>query len=237
MASKTKSTQAAGSPAKERGHELTQQRQRAQSGLQGSPARGGHPVDHHQLPPLPYALDALEPHMSAETLEFHHGKHHKAYIEKLNELVAGTRYEQMTLEEIIRESQDAVFNNAAQAWNHTFFWNCLSPEAARKPAGPLAQAIDDSFGSFDAFKDEFTSAATQLFGSGWAWLVRDATGGLSIETGSNADTPIARNNQPLLTCDVWEHAYYIDYRNARPDFLKAYWKIVDWEFADSNFHG
>jgi Fe-Mn family superoxide dismutase len=231
----TKSTQGAAAQAKDAGHQATQQRQRAQGKLEGSPARGSQPPQHHQLPPLPYAPDALEPHMSAETLEYHHGKHHKAYVEKLNKLIAGTRYEPMALEEIVRESQDEIFNNAAQAWNHTFFWNCLSPDAARKPEGRLAQAIDARFGSFDAFKDKFSSIATELFGSGWAWLVRDQAGGLSIEATSNADTPIARSNKPLLTCDVWEHAYYIDYRNARPDFLKAYWNVVNWDFANRSF--
>ena len=235
MASTTKTTQAVGSPTKEPGHEPTKQRQRVQSGLQGSAAQGGHTLAHHQLPPLPYAVDALEPHMSAETLEFHHGKHHKTYVEKLNELIKGTEFENAPLEDIVRRAKGGVYNNAAQAWNHTFFWNCLSPDAAHKPAGRLAQAIDDSFCSFDAFKEKFTSAATELFGSGWAWLVQDEAGRLSIEATSNADTPIARNTRPLLTCDVWEHAYYIDYRNARPDFLKAYWKIANWEFVNNNF--
>jgi len=141
----------------------------------------------------------------------------------------------MALEEIIRGSDGAIFNNAAQAWNHTFFWNSLSPDGGGKPRGRLAQAIDASSGSFDDFKDEFTSAATEHFGSGWALLVRDRAGQLSIETSANADTPITGNKKPLVTCDLWEHAYYIDYRNARPDFLKAYWKIVNWEFANSNF--
>jgi Fe-Mn family superoxide dismutase len=198
--------------------------------LQGSPAR-------HQLPPLPYALDALEPHMSAETLEYHHGKHHKAYVEKLNKLITGTRYEQMDLEQIVRTSQDAIFNNAAQAWNHTFFWNCLSPEGGGRPEARLTRAIDSAFGSFDGFKEKFTSEATELFGSGWAWLVRDQAGVLTIEPMSNAGTPLAGNKKPLLTCDVWEHAYYIDYRNERPKFLEAYWNLVNWEFATSNFEG
>ena len=188
-----------------------------------------------ELPPLPYARDALQPHMSAETLEYHHGKHHKTYVDKLNELIAGTHYADMDLVEIIRSSKDKIFNNAAQTWNHTFFWYCLSPDGGGKPKDTLAKAIDASFGSFDAFKEKFTAAAVDQFGSGWAWLVRDANGGLSIEATSNADTPIARKNTPLLTCDVWEHAYYIDYRNARPEFLKAYWNIVNWEFASRNF--
>ena len=229
----TKSTQGAAGQANEADQQAIQQR--AHGKLEGSVGRGLEPSQQHELPPLPYALDALEPHMSAETLEYHHGKHHKAYVEKLNKLIAGTRYEHMGLEEIVRVSQGAIFNNAAQAWNHTFFWNCLSPDAARKPEGRLAQDIDASFGSFEAFKDNFSSIATELFGSGWAWLVRDQTGRLSIEPTSNADTPIARNKKPLLTCDVWEHAYYIDYRNARPDFLKAYWNVVNWDFVNRNF--
>jgi Fe-Mn family superoxide dismutase len=207
-----------------------------QATLQGS-QHAEHQSGQHQLPPLPYALDALEPHMSAETLQFHHGKHHKTYVDKVNQLIAGTHYETLSLEEIVRDSQDALFNNAAQAWNHTFFWNCLSPAGGGKPRGALAQAIDTSFGSFDAFKDKFTASAIEVFGSGWAWLVQDGTGALSIEKTANADTPIAHNGKPLLTCDVWEHAYYIDYRNARPEFLKAYWNIVNWQFAMRNFEG
>jgi superoxide dismutase, Fe-Mn family len=188
----------------------------------------------HQLPPLPYLLDALEPHISRETMEFHYGKHHRTYVEKLNSLIKGTPHENMVLEEIIRTAQGPVFNNAAQTWNHTFFWNSLTPEASAKPEGDLSKAIDAKFGSFDAFKDKFTAAATELFGSGWTWLVRNGSGGLSIETTANADTPIRNGGVPLLTCDVWEHAYYIDYRNSRPDFLKAFWKVVNWEFAARN---
>jgi Fe-Mn family superoxide dismutase len=199
--------------------------------LQGSPARPGH---EHTLPPLPYALDALEPHMSAETLEFHHGKHHKTYVTKLNELIKGTQWEGLALEEIVRTSEGAIFNNAAQAWNHAFFWQCLSPDGGGKAKGDLAKAIDASFGSSDAFQDKFASAAAAQFGSGWAWLVADAAGGLRIETTANAGTPIAGGGIPLLTCDVWEHAYYIDYRNERPKFLQAFWKIVNWPFAEAN---
>jgi Fe-Mn family superoxide dismutase len=191
----------------------------------------------HELPPLPYALDALQPHMSAETLQFHHGKHHKAYVDKLNELIAGTEHAGKSLEEIIRSAKGPIFNNAAQTWNHTFFWNCLSPEGGGKPKGGLASAIDKSFGSFDAFKDEFTKASVGHFASGWAWLTRDASGGLKIETLPNAETPVMRSAPALLTCDLWEHAYYIDYRNARPDFLKAFWNIVNWEFAGKNYGG
>ena len=199
--------------------------------LQGSARTGTH---EYKLPPLPYALDALEPHMSAETLEFHHGKHHKTYVEKLNELIEGTRYAGLPLEEIIRMSKDKIFNNAAQTWNHTFFWNCLSPDGGGEPKGELAKAIDASFGSLDAFKDKFTSAAVEHFGSGWAWLVRNDAGALSIVTTADAETPITGSGRSLLTCDVWEHAYYIDYRNERPKFLKAFWEIVNWEFAARN---
>lgn len=189
----------------------------------------------HQLPKLPYPENALEPYMSRETLEFHHGKHHKTYVHKLNEVIKATQYEDMELESIVRTASGPVFNNAGQAWNHTFFWNCLSPGGGGKPNGRLAEAIDSRFGSFDLFKNKFSTAATELFGSGWAWLVRDTAGLLDIETSSNADTPITGSKQPVLTCDVWEHAYYIDYRNARPEFLDAYWNVVNWKFASRNF--
>jgi Fe-Mn family superoxide dismutase len=188
----------------------------------------------YQLPQLPFALDALAPHVTRETLEYHYGKHHKAYIDKLNQLVSGTNYQYMELDEIIRMAQGAIFSNAAQAWNHTFFWNSLSPDGGGPPHGRLAQAIDYTFGSFNAFKDQFTRAATDVVGSGWVWLVWDRFS-LAIQTTSNAGNPMTYANKPLLTCDVWEHAYYIDYRNARPEFLKAYWNIVNWQFAASNF--
>jgi Fe-Mn family superoxide dismutase len=188
----------------------------------------------HQLPPLPYGLDALEPHISRETMEFHYGKHHKAYVDKLNELIKGKPQEKMTLEEIVRNSAGPIFNNAAQAWNHTFFWQCMSPDG-RAPEGDFARAIQGSFGSLEKFKDEFSSAATSVFGSGWTWLVTDASGKLAIKSTQNADTPIADSGIPLLTCDVWEHAYYIDYRNARPQFVKAFWNVVNWQFAARNF--
>jgi Fe-Mn family superoxide dismutase len=232
MATRTQKPQGAGKP---------DSSQRDTSGLEGTqaPAQSdsGEAQGRHQLPPLPYPKAALEPHISAETLEYHYGRHHKTYVEKLNKLIAGTRYADMELEEIIRTAQGPIFNNAAQAWNHTFFWNCLSPDAAGKPEGQLAQAIDASFGSFAAFQDKFTSSAVELFGSGWTWLVKDRGGNVTIVTTSNADTPIASDNKPLLTCDVWEHAYYIDYRNARPDFLKAFWKLANWGFANRNFQG
>jgi superoxide dismutase, Fe-Mn family len=206
--------------------------EQASKRMQGSARRAGHEFE---LPPLPYAVDALEPHMSAETLQFHHGKHHKAYVTKLNELIKGTQYEALALEEIIRTSKDQIFNNAAQTWNHTFFWNCMAPRSGGTPTDQLARAIDASFGSFDAFKDKFTAAAVDQFGSGWAWLVHDNGGALRIETTSNAETPLTGGGKPLLTCDVWEHAYYIDYRNERPKFLKAFWNVVNWDFAAQNF--
>ena len=189
----------------------------------------------HQLPPLPYPLDALKPHISSETMEFHYGKHHKAYVDKLNELIKGKPQEQMALEEIVRSAEGPIFNNAAQVWNHTFFWHCMSPDAPKSPQGALAKAIDSGFGSFDKFKDDFSAAATSLFGSGWTWLVADASGALSIVSTQNAHTPIEGDRIPLLTCDVWEHAYYIDYRTARPQFVKAFWNVVNWEFAARNF--
>ena len=190
----------------------------------------------HQLPPLPYALDALAPHISRETLEFHYGKHHKTYVDKLNELIKGKPQEQMTLEEIVRNSAGPIFNNAAQAWNHSFFWQCMSPDGG-SPQGDFARAIDASFGSLEKFKDEFSAAAIGVFGSGWTWLTTDASGKLAIKSTQNADTPIADSGIPLLTCDVWEHAYYIDYRNARPQFVKAFWNVVNWQFAARNFEG
>ena len=188
----------------------------------------------HQLPPLPFAMDALQPHMSRETLEYHYGKHHKTYVDNLNRLIKNTQHENQQLEEIVRTSQGPIFNNAAQTWNHTFFWNSLSPDAGGPPRDAIAKAIDASFGSFDAFKDKFSTAAVSVFGSGWTWLVADSSGKLSIESTSNAFTPLTSNAKPVLTCDVWEHAYYIDYRNARAEFLKAYWNVVNWQFASKN---
>jgi Fe-Mn family superoxide dismutase len=185
----------------------------------------------HELPELPFAQTALEPHISAETLQFHHGKHHAKYVANLNELIVGTEFEDQPLEEIIRQATGKVFNNAAQAWNHTFYWQCLSPKGGGAPQGDLAQAIEQQFESLDQFKQQFADAATSLFGSGWTWLVKGADGKLGIEQGANADTPLRTGGAPLLTCDVWEHAYYIDYRNARPKYLEAFWKIVNWDFA------
>ncbi len=191
----------------------------------------------HQLPALPYAMDALQPHISRETLEFHYGKHHQAYVTNLNNLVKGTEFENMSLEDIVRKSSGGVFNNAAQIWNHTFYWNSLSPKGGGKPTGDLAKAIDARFSSFDEFKKQFSAAAAGTFGSGWAWLVKNADGTVAIESTSNAATPLTSNKKPLLTCDVWEHAYYIDYRNRRPDYVAAFWNLVNWEFAAKNFAG
>jgi Fe-Mn family superoxide dismutase len=191
----------------------------------------------HQLPDLPYAENALEPHISAETLRFHHGKHHAAYVANLNKLIAGTDLEPLGLEEVIRKAEGGVFNNAAQIFNHTFYWSCPTPNGAGKPSGALAAAIDREFGSFDAFKEKFSQTAITTFGSGWGWLVKNADGSLGLLSTSNAGTPLTTGQTPLLTCDVWEHAYYIDYRNARPDYVKAFWELVNWEFVAKNFGG
>ncbi|HVS10951.1 MAG TPA: Fe-Mn family superoxide dismutase [Planctomycetota bacterium] len=188
----------------------------------------------HELPPLPYREDALAPHLSKETLEFHYGKHHKAYVEKLNKLIGGTPFEGMRLEETIRKSSGDVFNNAAQVWNHTFYWNSLSPDGGGDPEGAVAEAIDGSFESFDKFREQFGEAAGGLFGSGWVWLVRNKDGSLAIEPMENAKNPLKTGQTAILTCDVWEHAYYIDYRNERERYVEAFWKLVNWEFAERN---
>lgn len=184
----------------------------------------------HKLPALPFAPAALAPHISEETLSFHYGKHHQAYVTNLNKLIAGTEFEAMSLEDIVRISSGGIFNNAAQAFNHTFYWNCLSPKGG-KPTRSLLAAIEKEFGSFDAFKEQFTAAAATTFGSGWAWLVKSGKGSLKIVSTSNAGCPLTSGDTPLLTCDVWEHAYYIDYRNARPKYIEAFWTIVNWEFV------
>ncbi len=189
----------------------------------------------YELPELPYAKNALEPHISAETLEYHHGKHHAAYVANLNKLVAGTEYEGKSLEDIITSSDGGIFNNAAQIWNHSFYWNCLSPSGGGAPDGDLARAINDAFGSFDAFKEQFTASAIGNFGSGWTWLVKNFDGSIEIVNTGNAGNPLTNDQVPLLTCDVWEHAYYIDYRNARPAYLGAFWNLVNWEFASQNY--
>jgi Fe-Mn family superoxide dismutase len=190
----------------------------------------------HKLPDLPYPVNALEPHISKETLEFHHGKHHATYVAKLNDLIKGSEYESMELEDIIRKSSGGIFNNAAQIWNHTFYWHSLSPNGGGEPGGALADAINSAFGSFADFKDAFTQTSVNTFGSGWGWLVKNADGGLEVVSTSNAATPLTEAGKtPLLTCDVWEHAYYIDYRNARPKYLEAFWSLVNWDFAAQNF--
>ena len=190
----------------------------------------------HQLPALPYAMDALAPHISAETLEFHYGKHHQTYVTKLNGLIPGTEFENMSLEDIVGKSSGGVFNNAAQVWNHTFYWNCLSPNGGGAPNDKLASALQGSFGSVDAFKEQFTNSAVNNFGSGWTWLVQNSDGKLALENTSNAATPLTGASTPLLTCDVWEHAYYIDYRNARPKYLDAFWNLVNWDFVTDNMN-
>jgi len=188
----------------------------------------------HTLPALPYALDALAPHISKETLEFHHGKHHQTYVTNLNNLIPGTEFANLSLEEIVKKSSGGIFNNAAQVWNHSFYWNCLSPKGGGQPSGKLASAINQTFGSFDKFKEEFTKTAVTTFGSGWAWLVKNADGSLALVSTSNAGTPMTAGQTALLTCDVWEHAYYIDYRNVRPKYVEAFWNLVNWEFVAKN---
>jgi Fe-Mn family superoxide dismutase len=188
----------------------------------------------HQLPALPYAMDALAPHISKETLEYHYGKHHAAYVTNLNNLIKGTEFEKLALEDIIKRSSGAIFNNAAQVWNHTFYWNCLSPNGGGQPRGALSDAIGRKWGSFDGFKDAFGKSAVANFGSGWTWLVKKGDGSVDIVNTSSAATPLTGADKPLLTCDVWEHAYYIDYRNRRPDYVAAFWNLVNWEFAAGN---
>jgi superoxide dismutase, Fe-Mn family len=184
------------------------------------------------LPELPYSRNALEPCMSRETLDFHYGKHHKGYVDKVNTLIAGTKFAEASLQELVLESDGALFNSAAQVWNHDFFWNCLSPRR-QSPGKELARALE-IFGSSTSFQAQFEKAALEQFGSGWAWLVKDSAGALKIVTSSNADTPIREGHTPLLTCDVWEHAYYIDHRNDRGAYLKNFWQLVNWEFVAAN---
>ena len=188
-----------------------------------------------ELPALPYAKNALAPVISAETMEYHYGKHHQTYVANINKLIAGSEFEKSPLEEIILKATGGVFNNAAQVWNHTFFWQCMCPKGSGEPTGPLAEAISRKFGSFDDFRKKFVEAAVTQFGSGWAWLVKNADGSLSIEQTSNAGNPLTAGKTPLLTCDVWEHAYYIDFRNRRADFVEAFFKLIDWRFVEQNF--
>jgi Fe-Mn family superoxide dismutase len=188
----------------------------------------------YKLPELPYSKEALQPNISAETLEYHHGKHHKAYVTKLNELIKGTEFENLPLEDIIREASGPIFNNAAQHWNHSFFWQCLAPNAGGNPDGKIAELINKKFGTFDKFKEEFAKLAVANFGSGWTWIVESENGGIDIINTSNAENPLKQGQKALLCLDIWEHAYYIDYRNARPDFVKAFWNLVNWDFANQN---
>ena len=186
----------------------------------------------HQLPQLPYDLKALAPFVSEEQMDYHYNKHHAAYFNKLNTLIDGKPEADLSLEDLVIKSAGGVFNNAAQAWNHTFFWNCMSPSGGKMPKGDLLEAIKKDFGSFEEFKKKFSDAAAALFGSGWAWLAKDASGKLEIMPLSNADTPLKHQKSALLTLDVWEHAYYIDYRNRRPDFIEKFWDVVNWDFAE-----
>lgn len=189
----------------------------------------------HQLPELPFDKDALAPHISRETLDYHYGKHHQAYVDKLNGMIKGTEFEDASLEDIIRKADGGIFNNGAQVFNHTFYWNCLSPDGGGEPEGELAQAIEKTFGSLGEFREKFASTAAGLFGSGWTWLVKRSDGTLAIENHPNAGNPIRDGHTPVLTCDVWEHAYYIDYRNARPKYLDAFWNLINWKFAAEQF--
>lgn len=188
----------------------------------------------HKLPELPWAKDALAPHISSETIDFHYGKHHNAYVTKLNAGIKGTEFEDMSLEDIIKKSSGGLFNNAAQVWNHTFYWNCLAPSAGGQANGAVADAINKQWGSFDKFKEEFTNSAATNFASGWTWLVKKSNGELAIVNTDDAQTPMTEGHTALLTIDVWEHAYYVDYRNARPDYINAFWNLVNWDFVNSN---
>ena len=188
-----------------------------------------------ELTQLPYSMEALEPHIGRLTMEFHHGKHHRAYIDNLNKLIAGTKFETMTPEEIIKNSEGSIYNNAAKAWNHDFYWNCLSPEGTKEPSSGLLHAMDKKFGGFDEFKKQFTLSALGLFGSGWVWLVKDEAGKLEIISSPNAGNPIKENKTPLLVCDVWEHAYYLDKQNRRADYVESFWKVVDWKKVSQRY--
>ncbi len=188
----------------------------------------------HELPALPYPKNSLAPVISEETLEFHYGKHHQAYVTNLNKLIVGTEFENLPLEAIIKKASGGIFNNAAQVWNHTFYWHCLDPKGGGEPTGALAAEITKAFGSFAEFKAKFSATAVGTFGSGWAWLVKNADGSLALESTGNAANPMTTGKTPLLTCDVWEHAYYIDYRNRRPDYVESFWKLVNWKFVEGN---
>ncbi len=187
-----------------------------------------------ELPDLPYPDEALEPHISRETLAYHHGKHHRAYVDNLDKLTAGTEWADRPLDDLVGEAEGGIFNNAAQVWNHTFYWSCLSPDGGGDPTPPLSTRINYAFGDFATFREKFTSAAVSHFGSGWAWLVAEPSGRLLIRTTSNADNPLRHHEKAVLTCDVWEHAYYIDYRNSRPKYLEHFWELVNWDFVAAN---
>ena len=189
------------------------------------------------LPPLPYEMNALEPHISSETLEFHYGKHHQTYVNNLNGLVEGTDNASKSLEEIIMSSDGGLFNNAAQVWNHTFYWNCMGPNGGGNPTGSAADAINQAFGSFDNFKDQFSKSAATNFGSGWTWLVKNSSGSVEIQNTSNAGCPMTTGNKAVLTIDVWEHAYYVDKRNARPAYIESWWNLVNWDYVNSQLEG
>ncbi len=189
----------------------------------------------HQLPELPWAKNALEPYITEKTLDFHYGKHHQAYVTNLNNLLPGSPFEEASLEEIIMKSEGGIFNNGAQVWNHTFYWNCLTPNGTELPEPKLLEAINRDFGSFELFKDQFSKSAATLFGAGWAWLVKDDQGKLSIVQESNAGNPMRKGLTPLLTCDVWEHAYYLDKQNRRPDYVSDWWKLVDWKKVSERY--
>ncbi|MDL2284889.1 superoxide dismutase [Fe] [Oxalobacter sp. OttesenSCG-928-P03] len=189
----------------------------------------------HQLPPLPYPMNGLEPHISQETLEYHYGRHHQGYVTNLNNQIKNTEFENAALEDIVKKSSGGIFNNAAQVWNHTFFWQCMKPQGGGAPSGALADAINKKWGSFDSFKEAFTQSCVSNFGSGWTWLVKKTDGSVDIVNTSNAATPLTGADKPLMTCDVWEHAYYIDYRNARAKFVEAFWQVVNWDFVAQNY--
>lgn len=189
----------------------------------------------HSLPQLPYSLEGLSPHISAQTMEFHYCKHHQTYVDKLNDLLPGSPFEEASLEEIITKADGGIYNNGAQVWNHTFFWEGMSPNGGGMPTGKLLEIIEDTFGSFDKFKEDFSKACITLFGSGWAWLVVNQKGDMEIVQESNAGNPLRSGKKPLLTCDVWEHAYYLDYQNKRPAFVDAFWKLVDWNIVQERY--
>ena len=191
----------------------------------------------HELPKLPFGPGDLEPHIGERTLEFHHGKHHQAYVDNLNKLIVGTPFENASLEAIVKEAEGPIFNNGAQVWNHSFYFSGFSPKGGGQPGGALLERINKDFGSFAEFREQFSKAAATLFGSGWAWLVKDAAGRLSIVQESNAGNPLRKGLTPVLTCDVWEHAYYLDYQNRRPAYIEAFWNLVEWEVAGKRYLG